>query len=100
MDECAGVLRMDPAPFTLRSLLRMVEANQKAAWNHTSHILWIIAEVNRNGKERRQAFDPREFNPMHKGSIQRGTPITKDSLRSKAAAWRLAQAKKQEQAKE
>lgn len=91
---------MDPSPFTLRSLLRMVEANQKAAWNHTSHILWIIAEVNRNAKERRKAFDPREFNPMFKGDIPKGVPFTKQMLRGMAAAWRAAQAKKQEQAKE
>jgi len=91
---------MDPAPFTLRSLLRMVEANQKAAWNHTSHILWIIAEVNRNSKERRKAFDPREFNPTFKGNIPKGVPFTKQMLRGMAAAWRAEQAKKQEQAKE
>lgn len=78
----------------------MVEANQKAAWNHTSHILWIMAEVNRNGRENRRPFDPRQFNPMFKGMIAKGNPITKDMLRSRAAAWRAAQAKKQEKAKE
>lgn len=94
IDDCAGVLRLDPAPFTLRSLLRMVESNQKTAWNHTSHIIWIVAETNRHRTDRKRPYDPREFNPTFKGNISKGNPITRDSLRSKAAAWRAAQAKK------
>lgn len=84
----AGVLRLDPAPFSLRSLVRMLEANRRESWDHTSHLIWIVAEVNRGNSDRKHPFSPLEFNPTHKGRIQKGEPMTKDRLRAKAAAWR------------
>ena len=32
----AGVLQLDPGPFTFRELLRMYSANQRTAWDHTA----------------------------------------------------------------
>jgi hypothetical protein len=32
----AGVLQMDPGPFTFREFIRMFRANQRTAWDHTA----------------------------------------------------------------
>jgi hypothetical protein len=40
----------------------MADARNRAGWNHTSHILCLIANVNRDPKKGR-AFKPADFNP-------------------------------------
>lgn len=41
----------------------MLVAHQRDRWNHTSHLLALIANCNRDPKTRRQPFEPAEFNP-------------------------------------
>lgn len=42
----------------------MVEARVKQQWSHTSVILALIANVNRDPKRRSEPFSPDEFNPF------------------------------------
>lgn len=62
MDEIAGILGIDPGPFTLRQLVVMNEARSRQAWNHTSAILAMLANVHRDAKKTR-AYRPAEFHP-------------------------------------
>lgn len=43
IDAMGGLLGIDPAPFTLRSLIRMVEKRREEAWEHTA---WLACAVN------------------------------------------------------
>ena len=58
---------------TLKELLIMAEAKSKDNWNHTSAILALIINVNRDPKKRR-AVSPRELNPheQKKKTVLRG----------------------------
>jgi len=59
----------------LRELVHMVDGRQREMWNHTSHVLWLIASVNRDPK--RSAVKPADFNPLTKRRQKvRGAPIT------------------------
>ena len=71
----AGVVGVDPSPFTLRELVYMVEGRQKDQWNHTSHVLCILANANRDPK-RFGAFKPADFNPMIQRRRIPDAPIT------------------------
>jgi hypothetical protein len=44
----SGVFGVDPGPLTLRELLWMAEARAREAWAHTSAVLALIANVNRD----------------------------------------------------
>ena len=57
----------------------MVEGRNSEAWNHTSVIMALIANVNRDPKKRRP-FKPKDFNPyagLHKTKV---TKISDDEL--------------------
>jgi len=41
----------------------MYAGKRKAEWSHTSSVLSIIADVNRNHKKRSRPFEPWEFLP-------------------------------------
>ena len=56
---------MNPDPLTLRELLIMAEARSKDNWNHTSAILALLINVNRDPKKH-HAVSPRELNPHEK----------------------------------
>jgi hypothetical protein len=58
----AGIAGVDPNPLTLRELIAMAEAKSRDNWNHTSSILALIINVNRNPKKQR-AVKPNELNP-------------------------------------
>ena len=62
VDELAGVIGVDPGPFTLRQLVVMAEAKSRQAWNHTSAILAMLANVHRDAKKTR-AYRPADFHP-------------------------------------
>lgn len=49
----------------------MAEARSEARWSHTSTLLAMIANVNRDPKKTR-AFKPGDFNPHAKRNIVRG----------------------------
>lgn len=59
--QCAGVLGVHPGPYTLRQLLAMSEARSRSDWRHTSHLMWLLANIHRNPKKPAislSAFDP------------------------------------------
>ncbi len=56
----------------------MAEARGRDAWQHTSCILALIANVNRDPKKTR-AFRPDDFNPF--SGRRRGVPLRADNLR-------------------
>jgi hypothetical protein len=62
VDELAGIVGIDPGPFTLRQLVVMAEAKSRQAWNHTSAILAMLANVHRDAKKTR-ALRPADFHP-------------------------------------
>lgn len=45
----------------------MAEGRVRQEWNHTSCILAMIANVNRDRKRRSRPFDPKEFHPLEHG---------------------------------
>jgi hypothetical protein len=47
---------------TLRELLWMAEGHHRDAWQHTSSLMALMANVNRDPKKAR-AFKPSDFNP-------------------------------------
>ena len=44
----------------------MAEAKRKESWDHTSHIMRTIAEVNRNEEQRSEPYHWKEFHPFYK----------------------------------
>jgi len=59
--ESAAIVGVNPDPFTLRELLIMAEAKQRAAWNHTAQLAAIWANIHRGPKT--PAFDLYDFHP-------------------------------------
>ena len=49
---------------TLRELVWMADARRREAWQHTSALLAMLANVHRNLKKKPQPFTPAEFNPL------------------------------------
>jgi len=60
--ELAGIVGINPDPFTLRELLWMAEGKGRENWNHTASILALIFNVNRDSKKH-HAARPSDFNP-------------------------------------
>jgi len=56
---------VNPDPLTLRELVIMAEAKSRDNWNHTSAVLALIMNVNRDPKKH-SAVTPRELNPHEK----------------------------------
>ena len=56
----------------------MAEARRKDAWDRTSTVLALIANVNRDPKKTR-AFRPKDFNPYERHG-KAGMPITKGNI--------------------
>lgn len=59
----------------------MAEGRCEQAWAHTSSILAMIAEVNRDRKKRSRAFRPADFNPYAaEPDSATGIPITRANI--------------------
>lgn len=58
----AGIVGVDPGPLTLRELMLMADARSREAWGHTSSLLALIANVNRDPK-RSRPYKASQFNP-------------------------------------
>jgi len=56
----------------------MVEGRQQSEWQHTSNIMALIANVNRDPKKHR-AYKPTDFDPFSKKRKQ-PVVITKDNI--------------------
>ena len=57
----------------------MAEAKSRENWNHTSTVLAMIANVNRDPKKSR-AFRPDDFNP-YAARLKQGVPLTAGNVR-------------------
>ena len=60
--QLAGIAGVNPGPLTLRELIWMAESNSRQRWAHTSTVLAMIANVNRDPKKH-GPFKPADFNP-------------------------------------
>ena len=65
----------------------MAEGVAKERWNHTSQLLAMLCEINRNPKKRRRPFTADEFHPFLRRHVRRGTPYTRELLRAQAQRW-------------
>lgn len=63
----------------MRELSDMARARIDAEWNHTSAILAMLANVNRDPK-RHGPFSPSHFHPMRSKEDPQGIPITRDNI--------------------
>jgi hypothetical protein len=63
--ELAGLLRIDPGPFTLRQLCWMADAASRDRWQHTASLMALMANCHRDAKKSR-AFRPKDFHPFEK----------------------------------
>jgi len=64
---------VDPGPLTLRELAAMAEAKRREAWDHTSTVLAMIFNANRDPKRQTPA-GPADFHPYRKAT-NRGIPL-------------------------
>lgn len=55
----------------------MLDARCREHWSHTSVILALIANVNRDPKKHSQPFSPDEFNPYEQQSKAKEEPIAR-----------------------
>ena len=54
----------------------MAEAKSRDAWQHTSAVLCLIANVNRNPKKQARPFSPDQFNPHAQKRRGKGRTIS------------------------
>jgi len=55
----------------------MAESRAKERWAHTSSVMALIAETNRNPKKRGRPFTPDDFNPFaRKRKRKKGTKLS------------------------
>jgi hypothetical protein len=57
----------------------MAEARGRANWAHTSTVLALLANVNRDPK-RTRAFKPSDFNPFETRRARGGVPLVAENL--------------------
>ncbi len=86
----AGIAGVDPGPYSLRQLIWMADGAAQERWNHTAQLLATLCELQRNPKRRSQPFTADEFHPYLR-TRRRGTPLTRELLRSQARRWFASQ---------
>ena len=72
--QLAGVVGIEPGQLTLRELVWMAEGVNQDHWNHTSAILAMLANVNRDPKKGR-AFKPADFHPIPEAKVAKQPPL-------------------------
>jgi hypothetical protein len=60
----AGCIGVDPGPLSLRELLWMFEGACREHWGHTSNLMALIANANRDPKKGKP-FKATDFNLYH-----------------------------------
>lgn len=71
----AGVVGIDPGPFTLRELCLMHEGREKFHWDIASVNMALFANAHRDAKKRPTAFTPDDFHPYRRPSSGGVIPI-------------------------
>lgn len=64
ISELAGIIGLNPDPFSLAELHDMAEARRKEAWLPLSMIMTMFANANRNSKEKKTPFKLQDFYPF------------------------------------
>ncbi len=62
IDYFAGILGVNPDPFTLRELTQMVKARGEFEWEQTSSLMALVINVIRNPKKSKPT-NPNDLNP-------------------------------------
>jgi hypothetical protein len=70
----AGIVGIEPGGLTLRELLLMAEGRSRDNWAHTSAVLALVANVNRDPKKSK-AYKPADFNPHVRKAAKLKTDI-------------------------
>lgn len=73
-------LGADLSGVTMRDLFLRTEALARERWGHTSTLLALIANCNRDPQRRRRPFEPRDFNPYAHATRKRGVRITAGNI--------------------
>jgi hypothetical protein len=55
----------------------MADGHGKAMWSHTSVVLCLLANVNRNPKKQARPFRPSDFDPYHRKAPASKVPKVK-----------------------
>jgi hypothetical protein len=73
--RCAGIVGLAPWPFTARELVWMAEARSGAAWDTTSSLMALLANVHRDAKRRSEPYKPSDFHPHAVAEAPKPRPI-------------------------
>lgn len=63
MYELAGLVGVDPWPYTLRQLDRMARSRMQHDWIQTGSLMAMLGNIHRDPKVRRKPFTPLDFVP-------------------------------------
>lgn len=72
------------------------DRRQSAEWDQTAHVLWCLAEINRDRESRKAPYTPAEFHPWHakaakaaaeKDGANGRVKMTKQIFRAQARAY-------------
>ena len=60
----------------------MAEGRERKEWNRLSHLMALLATINRDVKRHRNPFEPSEFNPFERQTrTTKGIRLSKGNLR-------------------
>lgn len=65
--EIAGVVGVNPLPFTLRELMWMARSREENVWTKVSHLMASALNANPFLKEH---YKPSDLNPYHKQKVE------------------------------
>ena len=67
MYELAGIVCINPDPFTLRELEWMARGKQKCEWGHTSNLCYYLVLPH---KDKDTQLSPQDFNPFYQEEVK------------------------------
>jgi hypothetical protein len=86
IDELAGIVGVNPEPFTLRELCNMAQGRNRAEWSRTAYIAATIINSNPFRKSTRPV-QPCELNPYAQQEQQDKKPDYYISVKTLANAF-------------
>lgn len=58
----------------------MARARGQAEWSRTASVMWVLAEINRDPKRRRQPWTPDDFNPYSEAPRRKPAAVSVERL--------------------